>query len=158
MLLPLMRQRTKTALAGTLDVLGALLGDVTAADPVWDKRHDPDRFTLRELVAHLADYELIWNERITRTRDEDNPLLTPHDAGKLAVDNNYAAIDPAVSLKAIHDRRTALVAILQGIPDEQWQRTAQWGTAGTLTLEEQAAFIVIHDGYHTSQIAQWLRK
>lgn len=146
-----------TALAGTVDVLGGLLGAVDAADPIWDGRPDPERFTLREVVAHLADYELIWYDRITRTANEDTPRLMPIDPGKLAIDNNYASIDPCVSLSAIYERRPALVRVLRKIPDENWQRPAQWGSLGPLTIEEQAAFIVIHDSYHTSQIAQWLR-
>lgn len=157
MLLPVMRQRIMTALAGTLDVLDALLGNVAASDPIWDRRPDPDRFTLREIVAHLADYELIWNERLTRTSQQNSPLLEPKDAGRLAIDNNYAASDPIDNLAKIHDRRTALVALLQEVPDPEWQRPARWGDLGVLTFEEQAAFIVVHDGYHTSQIAQWLR-
>ena len=157
MLLPMMRGRIQTAQAGLLDILGALLTNVDTADAIWDKRPDAERFTLREVVAHLADYELIWNERISRARDEDNPQLTPSNPTQLAIDNNYAAIDPAVSLRAIRDRRPVLVGILHDLPDADWQRSARWGDAGPLTIEEMAAFIVVHDGYHTSQIAQWLR-
>jgi uncharacterized damage-inducible protein DinB len=157
MLLPLMRQRIVTALGGTIDVLSAFLGTFSSDDPIWDKRPDPDRFTLREIVAHFADYELIWTERLSRTRDEDTPVLQPRDPGKLAIDNNYAASDPIANLARIRDRRHAIVALLRDLPETSWQRTARWGDSGVLTLEEQAAFIVVHDGYHTSQIAQWLR-
>ena len=44
------------------EALARLLADVT--DPAaWDRRPDPDRFTLREMVAHLADWKACsWDD------------------------------------------------------------------------------------------------
>ena len=156
MLLPLMRDRLLSALTGTCDVLPALLGSLSPQDPVWDARPDPARFTLREIMAHLADYELIWIDRMTRTRNELGPLLVPVDPGALATEHDYAHSDTAVSLAQFQERRIALVNFLVGLAEEDWQRVGQMGDRGPLTLEEQAAFVVIHDGYHTGQVAQWL--
>jgi len=152
-----MRQRIKTAVAGTPDTIEALLAGIDANDPIWDKRPDPERFTLREILAHLADYEPMWHGRLARTLAEDNPTHVPANPGQMAIDNNYAAIDPLVSIAAIRDRRPAIVALLHDTPEDLWQRPARWGEMGTVTFEEQAAVVVIHDSYHTSQIAQWLR-
>jgi len=63
MLLPIMRERLFTALADTVDVLDGLLGTTQPRDPLWDFRLDPNRFTLREVSAHLVDYEAVWAER-----------------------------------------------------------------------------------------------
>jgi len=157
MLIPMMRGRIKTAVAGTPDTLEALLAGIESTDPIWDKRPDPERFTLREILAHLADYDLMWPARLSRTLAEDNPTHVPANPGQMAIDNNYAAIDPRVSLATIRDRRAGLVALLHDTNEDLWQRTARWGEMGTVTFEEQAAVVVIHDSYHTSQIAQWLR-
>ena len=158
MLIPMMRQRIKTAVAGTPDVIEALLAGIDSGDSIWDKRPDPDRFTLREILAHLADYDLMWQSRLIRTNAEDNPVHTPANPTQMAIDNNYALLDPLVSLAAIRERRALVVGILLETPEDRWQRTAQWGDMGTVTFEEQAAVVVIHDSYHTSQIAQWLKQ
>ena len=60
------RKYLLSALAGTPVVADRLLLDVHADDPRWDFRPEPDRFTLREVVAHLADWEPIHLERLTR--------------------------------------------------------------------------------------------
>ena len=158
MLIPIMRQRIKTDVAGTIDTLDVLLAGIDAADPIWDKRPDPERFTLREILAHLADYEDLWLTRLQRTQAEDNPLFVPANPGQMAIDNNYAAISPFDSLARIRQNRPRIVAYLHDTPDDLWQRPGRWGDMGTVTFEEQASVIVIHDSYHTSQIAQWLKK
>lgn len=48
------------------------------------------------------------------------------------------------------------VPFLGGLDEDEWQRIGQMGKHGPLTLEEQVALVVIHDGYHTGQVAQWL--
>lgn len=157
MLLPLMRERLLTALAGTPDVLDGLLRSVKPHDALWDRRPDPDRFTLREALAHLTDYEAVWMERLRRTREEEQPELPPVDRDRLAVDHDYAHSDAAQSRAAFRRQRTELVEYLRDLRPEDWQRVGHWAGpgGGPLTLEEQAAFVVIHDGYHTQQVAQW---
>ena len=43
-----------SALEGTPDVLNGFLAPLGPEDQRWDFRPDPERFTLREVVAHLA--------------------------------------------------------------------------------------------------------
>ena len=155
MLLPLMHDRIRSALAGTPDVLDALLGPLAPDDSLWDLRPDPERFTLREIASHLADYEAIWLERLSRTRAEASPALIPVDPAGLAVQNDYAHTDPAESLARFRERREALAAFLSDLSVDDWRRPGQMA-GQPLTLEEQAAFVCVHDGYHTGQAAQWL--
>lgn len=157
MLLPMMRERLLTALAGTPDVLDGLLRPLGPNDGLWDRRPDPARFTLREALAHLVDYEAVWRERFLRTREEERPELPSVDRDRLAVDNNYAHSNPAVSRAAFRQQRSELVDSLRELSPEDWQRVSHWAGpgGGPLTLEEQAAFVVIHDSYHTQQVAQW---
>src|SRR5437879_4197786 len=54
------RKYVLAGLTGSPDVLEALLKDVGPNDPAWDKRPDPERFTIREVLAHLADWEGIF--------------------------------------------------------------------------------------------------
>lgn len=158
MLLPMMRERLLTALAGTVDVLEGLLGPVGSDSALWDLRPDPDRFTLREVLAHLADYEAVWLERIRRTCEEDRPDLAHADRDRLALDNDYAHSDVSLSCAVFRQRRASLIEYLGSLAPEDWQRVGHWAgpSGGPLTLEEQATFVVIHDGYHAQQVAWWV--
>ena len=72
---PYIRNYLLAGLAATPDILDALLKDAADDSPLWDARPDLERFTIREALAHLADWEPIWQARIIRIRDEDSPEL-----------------------------------------------------------------------------------
>ena len=137
------------------DVLGKMLETVT--DPgVYDYRPDPARFTLREVLAHLADWDPVFLGRMTQTRDTEHPTLQGKDEGQVAVDNDYAHADPAASLARYKANRAALVAFLRTLTPEQWERSGNHTELGPITLTAQAVLAGAHDGYHRQQVVEWL--
>lgn len=136
------------------DVLAKLLQEVTG--PTWDKRPDPERFTLREVAAHLADWDKVFLGRLMQTRDADNPVLQGLDEGQVAIDNDYAHTDPAECLARYRTNRDKIVSLLRALSPEQWARSANHTELGPVTLEAQAALIAFHDGYHRQQVAAWM--
>ena len=144
------------AFEGTPDVLEGLLQKLAPEDPIWDRRPDPERFTIREVLAHIADWEPIVLERVCRIRDEETPLLPDVDENAMAVKNDYAHSDPRHSLTRIHAGRAHLLATLRALPTKAWQRTGNRESIGLLTLQDLIVMWLGHDGYHTCQIAQWL--
>lgn len=144
------------AMEGTPAVLDSLLREVAHNDPLWDFRPDPERFTLREAAAHLADWEPIFLERVLRIRDEEKPFLPDIDEGQLAITNDYAHSDAHASLRRFREGRAKLSAALRALPAEAWTRMGHRDKIGDLTLEDMAVFVVAHDGYHTRQVAEWL--
>jgi hypothetical protein len=156
MLLPVTQRYLTVALAGTPDVLEALLKDRTSDDPLWDFRPDPDRFTLREAVAHLADWEPIFLERFQRTLRETEPLLPDYDEGQIAIERDYAHSDPRANLARFRTGREALTAFLRSLEAADWERIGIREPYGPMTLGTQATQTLAHDGYHTQQVAQWL--
>jgi uncharacterized damage-inducible protein DinB len=144
-------------LTGTPDVLDHLLSQVPADSPVWDARPDPERFTIREVLAHIADWEPIFLERVTRTAEMERPPLQGYDEGQFAIDRDYAHSDPHANLKRFRQGRETLIAFLRSQPDTAWDRVGVHTELGPITLEGQLGLIVGHDGYHTAQIVQWLQ-
>ena len=134
------------------DVLETLLG---GSDPTWDRRPDPERFTLREVAAHLADWDSVFLGRLVQTRDHDNALLQGLDEGQVAVDHDYAHADPAECLARYAAGRAKIVAFLRALSPEQWARSAHHTELGPITIEAQAALIAFHDGYHRQQVIAW---
>jgi uncharacterized damage-inducible protein DinB len=150
------RDRLLAAVAGLPAVLDSLLNGLPSSDPRWDMHPEPGRFSLREIAAHLADWDAIWLERLAMTRDQDNPSIVPIDEGELAVANDYAHRDPDMSRALLHQRRTEVVKLLRALGDDDWDRPAMHPEFGTFPLKDQAIFVVLHDGYHTHQVARWL--
>lgn len=149
------------ALSGTPDVLDALLARRPADDPLWDARPDPQRFSLREIVAHLADWENVFLDRLVRTRDEESPTLPVIDPEQRAREHDYAHHDPQEDLAQFRAGRERLVGFLRALEPAEWERAGQIvrgdpSISHRVTLEAWAVQTLAHDGYHTQQVAQWL--
>lgn len=137
------------------EVLARLLTGVTDA-PVLDRKPDPARFTLREMVAHLADWESVFLTRLTQTRDEENAVLLGLDEGQIAINHDYAHADPQECLARYAAGRAKMVTLLRGLSTPEWHRSGTHTELGPLTLEEQIILIAAHDGYHRQQTLRWL--
>ena len=144
-------------LSGTPDVVESLLAGVAADDPRWDTRLAPDRFTLREVLAHLADWEPIWKMRVALIRAEDKPFIADIDEGEVAIQNDYANSNPLESMKRFREGRAALAAEYKSVGDDEWERFGLYMGTDAMSIEGYLALNSGHDAYHTQQIAQSLK-
>lgn len=135
-------------MAGTPVLMAALAKTVRD----WDARPDPDRFTLREMIAHVADWDLIFSERLNRLVNEETPFLPSVDEGILCAERNYANQDPHVNLTRLVESRAKLVAQFEALPSEAWNRTAHREFVGDINVGQLAAMILGHDAYHLRQL------
>lgn len=138
-------------LRATPVVLARLLADLTPAQT--DARPDPERFTVREVVAHLADWEAVCHARLQRTLQEDSPELPNWDEDEAAVVGRYDQSDIAERLAVFTERRAATVALLEACAPEDWRRTSRRDGSPS-DLLGMAAIHLGHDGYHLEQIAR----
>jgi uncharacterized damage-inducible protein DinB len=141
-------------LAATPIVLERLLREATPAD--YDRRPDPERFTLREALCHLAEWESLWLERVRRTCTEACPLLPNADPDAAAEAGDYGNADPTEQRRRFREGRAALLAYLESRAPAEWDRTCEHSEWGRMTLSDLVALILGHDGYHLRQTAEWL--
>src|SRR5579862_6088466 len=107
-------------LENTPVIVEKLLGGISADDPIWNYQPSADRFTLREAIAHMADWNDIYAERISRALKEDNPTLANCDEGQIAIDRNYAASNPVENLTRFASGRKTLVELIKNISGADW--------------------------------------
>lgn len=150
---PYVRNYLFTALDSGPVLVAALLSGLTEKEA--DRRPDPNRFTIREILAHLADWDPVFFGRMQRTCAEDHPTLPGYDEGQWAIDHKYTQSDWREQLALFTARRQELTAFLRSRAAEDWARTADRPEIGILTLEAQAVLIPLHDSYHLRQIAEW---
>ncbi len=144
----------KSALSNSPATIACLIKDATTED--YDRRPDPERFTIREVMGHLADWDGVWLERMSRIRDENNPFLPGYDEGQWAIDHNYAGMDVAEQLARLTEGRKKIVALLEGLSEEAWDRTGTHGELGTISIADLATLVIVHDGHHGRQIIEWI--
>ena len=122
---------------------------------IADQNQGPDYFTLREVLAHLADWEPIWLERIQRIVQEDMPVLPNIDEGEMAELNGYTTTPVEVSLEKFATGRAALTAYLASLPNDAFERSGIRPEVGTITVKDIATLVLAHDTYHIAQLAQY---
>jgi len=118
-------------------------------DPsVYDQKLAPDRFSLREVIAHLADLELALSAPGTEIANWDE------EAEALA--KNYAVWDVQPSLEQFSRARTKTAEFYESLTDEQTLATVKHPVLGELSVFDLAVFALGHDAYHFEQISQYM--
>ena len=105
-------------------------------------------WSVRQVVCHLADCELVYADRIKRVLAEDNPVvfgLCP-DAFQQALFVTRRDVSDEIEL--IRTTRYHITSILTGIDLEQFHRTAVHSEDGPLTLETLLERITRHIPHH----------
>ncbi|MHB8635380.1 MAG: DinB family protein [Fimbriimonadaceae bacterium] len=123
----------------------------------WDVRTDPDRFTVREVFAHLADWEPVLLARLKGTLDNDKYVLPNSDPGDWAIEHGYAKSDPYESTESFRRARAETVALIRSMPNEAFKRVGIHPTRGHMTISDQVSAMLGHDMYHVEQVAQFLK-
>jgi hypothetical protein len=121
-----------------------------------DEAVDPDRFTAREVFAHLADWEPIMRERIRTAVASPGAVIPAYDEGQMAIDHRYAQTDPREQAELFARERAATAELLRGLRDEDWSKSVQHPERGRQSAEDLANLLLGHDLYHIEQLTQWL--
>lgn len=118
----------------------------------------PDRFSVREVIAHLADWEPILLERMRTALQQPGSKIEAYDEGEMATANRYHERDIAADLARFEIARTETVRFLKGVHGDQWGRSVIHPERGVMSLYDQANLLLGHDLYHVEQITSLLEK
>ncbi|MBX3117883.1 MAG: DinB family protein [Fimbriimonadaceae bacterium] len=119
--------------------------------------HD-GRFTPREVVAHLADWEPILRARMQQTKDQPGSTIVPYDEGQRALDMDYAQKDWRVEIDRYIALRAETKKWLETLTAEDWNLTAVHAERGPQSLADQANLLLGHDLYHIEQLADVIER
>ncbi len=125
---------------------------------LYDFRTDPNRFSLREAVAHLADWEPIFLNRMKAGVAEDGAEVFGIDEGVRAIEMHYGTTEVEVAIQAFKAARAETVAWLESLAPEDWAKHVIHSERGRLSTREHANMIVGHDVYHLEHLTQYLAK
>ena len=106
------------------------------------------KWSTRQVVCHIADYEPIYADRIKRVLAEDKPTILGGDPDVFAANLKYESRDVETELQMIDAVRKHLVTILRTLKPDDWQRTGTHTTDGALSLETLLTRITNHIPHH----------
>lgn len=131
-------------------VIERLLGRI--APDQMDRPTHPDRFTPREVVAHLADWEPILLGRMKAAIESPGSSIEGIDEGERAIELNYSALEWKSEVKAYADRRNETIAWLRGLKEDDWAKYVVHSERGRQSVYDQANLLLGHDLYHIEQL------
>jgi Protein of unknown function (DUF664). len=114
----------------------------------------PGKWSTLEVVAHLADTEIYYTDRIERTIALERPLLLGVDERPYPERLNYQAFDLAEQLDLFTALRRHGTRILRAQPPEAWLRVAVHSETGIVTLRQLVFQAVRHVRHHLPFIAE----
>ena len=123
-----------------------------AAGPELDFKPAPDQWSVRQIVAHLADTEAANVVRLRQVIAEDNPTLVPWDQNAWAERTDYAKRKPSQALDTMRQLRADNYQLLKDLPPETYSRTGNHLKRGTMSLLDLLRLFAEHAENHTTQI------
>lgn len=112
----------------------------------------PDRFSPREVIAHLADWEPIFVVRMQQTLDHPGSTIMGIDEGEMAIRNGYSTSNWQEQLAIFVAEREKTIAYIQALSPEQLRIEAVHNEKGPLAVEDHANMLLGHDLYHIDQL------
>ncbi len=117
---------------------------------------EADRFTPREIIAHLADWEPIMMSRIQQALDNPGSTVQVWDEGEMAIQNRYSDTNIDEQLMKYAAHRAETIALLEKLNADQLKRTIVHPERGAMTVDDQACLLLGHDAYHIEQLSAYL--
>lgn len=136
------------------EIIATLLAQIPASR--YDEA-EPDRFTIREVIAHMADVETMFRTRITAGRDAPGSSVELWDEDQRAIDLDYASQPVEASLEKWRSERKVTKQLIFSLSDSEMEGWVSHPTSGRQTIVDLITFILGHDLYHIDQIAGYLR-
>lgn len=112
----------------------------------------PGRFSPREIIAHMADWEPILLGRMKSCLSNPGGSIQGIDEGEMAEQNGYATSNVADQMKKFRAARGETIEWLNGIQPEDWQKFGVHTERGKQTVYDQASALLGHDLYHIEQL------
>jgi len=135
------------------DTAGALARSVATLTPEQIKTPEaPGKWSIAQVLRHLADSEVVWGWRMRLILAQDRPVITGFDQDLWAERLDYASSDPNESLETFAVLRRDNLRLIERATPDDLQRVGVHAERG----EESAGYLVRlyagHDLMHLNQI------
>lgn len=114
------------------------------------------RWSIRQVVCHLADFEIVYADRIKRVIAEFEPTLFGGDPDAFAGSLAYQHRQLDIELDTISSVRRQIASILTELGDSDFQRIGRHSEAGPINLASLVRSITDHIPHHSRFIQEKL--
>ena len=120
------------------------------------KRPAPDKWSVSEIITHLADTEIIVGYRIRLVLGTPRSPMTVMDQDAWVTSGHYDKRDPRKSLDLFRVLREANLALFKSLTPQQWKHYGIHSERGKETIAYIVRMYAGHDLNHLQQIERIL--
>jgi len=121
------------------------------------RRPAPDKWSIAEIMAHLADAEVAIAWRIRQVLASNAIPIQAYDQDAWANTFGYAKRDPRQSLASYRALREANLALLRAVPRKLWENYGVHQERGNESVNHIVRMVAGHDLNHLRQIEAILK-
>jgi uncharacterized damage-inducible protein DinB len=116
------------------------------------KRPGPGQWSIAEILAHLADAEVVGSWRMRLILGNSGQPIQAYDQEVWADTFKYEDRDPKESLKVFRVLRENNLSLLKRIPDPLWDNHGMHAERGKETISRIVEMFAGHDLNHLQQV------
>ena len=116
------------------------------------KRPAPEKWSVGEILAHLADAEIVVGWRVRSILGAPGTPIQAFDQDAWAAAGKYSERDARKSLEQFRVLREANLALLKSLSPEQWKHFGMHAERGQESVERILLMMAGHDINHLEQI------
>jgi DinB superfamily len=120
------------------------------------ERPATDKWSVSEIVAHLADAEIVTGLRMRMILGAPGAPIAAYDQDAWVTSGHYEKRDPRKSVEQVRMLREANLALLESLTPEQWKHYGMHSERGQETIELMVRMTAGHDINHLQQIKRIL--
>jgi hypothetical protein len=121
-------------------------------------RPEPAKWSISEILAHLADAEIVASWRMRSVIGENGITIQPFDQDSWASVFEYRGRDARRSLEIFRILRENNLAMLKEIPRETWNNYGMHLERGKETIAHLTRMFAGHDTNHVLQIERIVKQ
>jgi hypothetical protein len=121
------------------------------------RRPAPRAWSAIEILAHLADTEIVQSFRLRLILGSNKMPIQSFDQDVWAEFSDYSTHDPVLSLEAYRINRERNLRLLRNLPRNMWSRYGMHAERGRETVARIAEMMAGHDINHRDQIRRILK-
>ena len=122
------------------------------------RRPGPGKWSIAEILAHLADAELVVGFRLRLMLASNGTPIQAFDQDAWAETFSYNRRDPKTSLETFSTLRKNNLRLLTSVPRRLWENYGQHSERGMETVEHVVRMIAGHDLNHLQQVEKIAKK
>jgi hypothetical protein len=130
--------------------LKKLIHGLTPKELKW--KAEAGKWSIAEIVAHLADAEIVASWRMRSVLGANGTAIQPFDQDAWASVFQYGKRDARQSLEVFRVLRENNLAMLKALPRESWDNYGMHAERGKETIAHLARMFAGHDTNHVLQV------